>query len=378
MNEVPGPGGPVAGGETASIARAAVEDALRAGGLERDDPAARVHAAASLLAALDDVLGETVRDANEEGLSWADIGRLTGITKQAAHARFSAARAPGRHGLPRPAGRGPAPAAPVDRSPARHIAAAAPRGCLTIAPSDAVTRRLKASEIVARDVVHHIVTQGLSPGDGLPGEAAMLSLYGVSRESLREGLRLLEVQGLITIRRGPRGGPVVGTVDPANLGRICTLYFHLAGATYDELFKAWVLCEAILAEHAARNPDSAARAAAMAPYLAQSAHEAPAELEQFVHTHTRFHAAVAALADNRVLELILQTTGKVVSRHAAVTEDPRELRDMIADDHLKLAKAIAAGHGNRAAAIAEEHSAVLARYCRDHMGGRAHDYIEWE
>ena len=95
----------------------------------------------------------------------------------------------------------------------------------------------------------------------------MLQQYGVSRESLREGLRLLEVQGLISIRRGPGGGPIVGAVDPANLGRMSTLFYELAGATYAELLEAWVVAETYIAELAARNPDRAAVREAMAPYL---------------------------------------------------------------------------------------------------------------
>ena len=47
-----------------------------------------------------------------------------------------------------------------------------------------------------------------------------------------------------------------------------TLYFHMAGATYAELFEVWAMAESEMAERAARNPDGEARAAAMAPYLA--------------------------------------------------------------------------------------------------------------
>jgi GntR family transcriptional regulator, transcriptional repressor for pyruvate dehydrogenase complex len=86
----------------------------------------------------------------------------------------------------------------------------------------------------------------------------MVEQYAVNRESRREGLRLLEVQGLITLRRGPGGGPVVDRLDPANLGRISTLYYHLAGGTYAELFEAWAIAETILAERAARNPTGSA------------------------------------------------------------------------------------------------------------------------
>ncbi len=205
----------------------------------------------------------------------------------------------------------------------------------------------------------------------------MLEQYGVSRESLREGLRLLEVQGLISIRRGPGGGPVVGTVDPSNLGRISTLYFHLAGATYSELFEAWVLAECVLVDRAARNPDRAARAAAMAPYLdGDGAHEEE-ELEKFVREHGGFHIAIASLARNRVLELAMQTMGRIVAHHVAVTDDPRVMHGLIADDHLKLARAILAGHANQARSLMEDHIQGIAKYSRERFGARMDDFIEW-
>lgn len=263
----------------------------------------------------------------------------------------------------------------------RDVTAAVPatsRGCIAIGSNHAVMRRLKTSESVARDIVHDILSNGMKPGDGLPSETAMLAQYGVSRESLREGLRLLEVQGLITIRRGPGGGPVVGTVDPANLGRISTLYYHMARATYNELFEAWALAECLLAERAARNPDRDARAAAMAPYLEHdAAHKAPEELEKFVQEHAGFHAAVGSLVRNRVLELTLQTVGQIVSHHVAYVDDPRMMRDLIADGHLKLAKEIVAGHPNQARILMEDHVREIGTYGRERLGAKMDDLIEW-
>src|SRR5512134_2349996 len=139
---------------------------------------------------------------------------------------------------------------------------------MKIEAGSTVLRPLKTSETVARDIVHYVVAGGLGNGDSLPSEARMLEQYGVSRESLREGLRLLEVQGLITIRRGPGGGPSVGQVDPANLGRVSTLFYQLAGGTYAELFEAWTITEPILAELAARNEDRETVRRAMAPFVA--------------------------------------------------------------------------------------------------------------
>jgi DNA-binding FadR family transcriptional regulator len=207
----------------------------------------------------------------------------------------------------------------------------------------------------------------------------MLEQYGVSRESLREGLRLLEVQGLITIRRGPGGGPVVGGVHPANLGRMSTLYFHMAGATYNELFEAWTFAECVMAERAARFSDRAARAATMAPYLEPNGvHETPEELLRFVQEHATFHVALASLVGNRVLELTLQTMGSIVSHHVATVDDPRVLRDLIAEDHLKLARAIAAGHAQQARTIMHDHIEGVAAYTRKRLGSRMDDLIEWK
>src|SRR5215217_5485742 len=109
----------------------------------------------------------------------------------------------------------------------------------------------KTSEVVAFAVARDIVEHGLQSGDRLPLEAEMVEQYGVSRESLREALRLLEAQGIVSIRRGPGGGPVVGTASSMNLARTMTLYFQLAGATYEELLEAWRMLEPLGAELAA-------------------------------------------------------------------------------------------------------------------------------
>jgi DNA-binding FadR family transcriptional regulator len=230
---------------------------------------------------------------------------------------------------------------------------------------------------VARDVVGDILNRGLQTGDHLPSEAVMLEEYGVSRESLREGLRLLEVQGLIILRRGPGGGPIVGCIDAANLGRMSTLYYHLAGATYAELFDAWITGEAILAERAARNGDRDAVKAALTPFLDSRSHHEPPEVDEFVRTHTRFHAVVASLANNKVLELNLQTIGQIVTHHIVLNLDPRELRDAIEKDHRVIARAIECGHWVKARDAAEQHIRRLIDLYGERLGDQTQGYIDW-
>src|SRR5947207_6080460 len=156
----------------------------------------------------------------------------------------------------------------------------------------------KTSERIALEIVHDIVAQGLQAGDHLPLEAAMVEHYGVSRASLREALRLLEVQGLIALKPGPGGGPVVGSVKASNLARTATLYFHLGGSTYGQLMATQVLLEPLCAQLAAQNPESHD---AMTPFF--DVPDFDSDTSYRSHTST-FNKEVYRLSANTVLALV--------------------------------------------------------------------------
>jgi len=253
-----------------------------------------------------------------------------------------------------------------------------PRGSMPIVfSSGAALRPLKTSESVARNIIHDIVENDLPSGTSLPSEAVMLKKYAVSRESLREGLRLLEVQGLISLRRGPGGGPIVGTVDPANLGRISTLYYHLVGATYAELIDAWAIAEGMLAELAARNPDRDRVRAGMAPYIVEQPHLHDESKADFVQSHSDFHFVMGALADNRVLQLSLSAIGEIITHHVILNADPRDARIIIETDHRAIAKAVAAGHALKARELTQQHMYSVSDFYKGEIGPKMDDFVEW-
>jgi DNA-binding FadR family transcriptional regulator len=223
------------------------------------------------------------------------------------------------------------------------------------------TRAEKMAEVVARRTAADIIERGLAPGDALDSEQALLERFAVSRESLREGLRLLEVAGLVTIRRGPGGGTFVGSVDPTNLGRFASLYYHMSGASDGELFEAYALADSLLAELAARHPGRTERRAVMEPFLDDD-HSEP-DLEHYMVHHAGFHSAVARLAGNRVLQITLHSVGLLVARHyVALAErvsltlaSARQSRPFVEHDHVTIARAICAGSHRRARTLMEDH-----------------------
>jgi DNA-binding FadR family transcriptional regulator len=233
------------------------------------------------------------------------------------------------------------------------------------------SRTVKASERVAQDIVRDIVLRGLETGDRLPLEAAMVDEYGVSRTSLREALRLLEVQGLISLKPGPGGGPVVGTVEPSHLARTAALYFHLSAASYSDVMRTQVLMESTCARLAAQHPD---RDAAMRPWFVQ---ELPDDLSGYRDLTTGFHGAVYRLTDNPVLSLLTQAVTHIVTQHVITTMDPVELRGPIVDEHAELAEVIAGGDADEA----ERKMAAHFQRQHDHFAARSparlEENIEW-
>jgi DNA-binding FadR family transcriptional regulator len=238
-----------------------------------------------------------------------------------------------------------------------------------------LVRPPKTAESLARRIVHELVEQNARPGDRLATEAAMVSQWGVSRHSVREALRLLEMQGVVSIQRGFNGGPVVEQVDSAFLGRTASLFFHLAGATQDELLGALLLCEANLAELAARNPDGFERRRAMAPFVA---HETPmyGELIGF-DGHGAFHSIVASLSGNTVLETMLSAPGTIFWSNINAKQLPTTPRDVLTKQHGEIAEAIASGRPRRARELMQIHINHLGDHYREQAHFDSSALVEW-
>jgi DNA-binding FadR family transcriptional regulator len=232
-------------------------------------------------------------------------------------------------------------------------------------------RSRKTSERVALAIVDDIVADGLHTGDRLLLEAAMTERYGVSRASLREALRLLEVQGLIRIKPGPGGGPVVGSVEPANLARIAALYFHLGAVKYGELLEAQAQFEPVCARLAARHVD---RRRVMKPFFDATM---PSTDPRYRESTVDLHQAIYTLAANPAVVLLTQAVTYIVTHHVVTTMDPVELRPAIIREHGELARVIAAGQVDKAGRLMAEHFGAQHDYYRRNWPDRLDALVEW-
>ncbi|KFC66920.1 Transcriptional regulator, GntR family [Devosia sp. LC5] len=69
--------------------------------------------------------------------------------------------------------------------------------------------RRKRTDLIVEAIKQMIVEQGLGPGDRLPQEKELMAQFSAGKSTVREALKALEVQGLISVRTGPGGGPFI-------------------------------------------------------------------------------------------------------------------------------------------------------------------------
>lgn len=237
-------------------------------------------------------------------------------------------------------------------------------------------RSLKRSEILARRIVEDVLQRRLSPGGLLAPESAMLAQYGVGRATLREALRLLEVQGLVVLRPGPGGGTVLSAVDASDLGGTATLFFRLAGATYRELVEAITMIQPWLAEMAASRPDHKEAAAELfeAIDLTDAVRDEP---QGVFRTGPAFHAVVATMSGNPVLSTFTNALESIFTNQVLSTIDLTPRQAEFLDAHRGIAKAISAGRRGEARRVAQAHADDLQQYCEERAAQRLDQVVEW-
>src|ERR1700722_9366531 len=97
-------------------------------------------------------------------------------------------------------------------------------------------RRPKAAVLVAEELRREIVAGRLKPGDKLHPENVLQSEFAISRPTLREALRLLESESLITITRGKHGGARVTPVDLRAVASQVGMFLQLEGTTLQDVW----------------------------------------------------------------------------------------------------------------------------------------------
>lgn len=149
-----------------------------------------------------------------------------------------------------------------------------------------------------------ILTGELGDGDALPSQDRLLQEFGVSKPTIREALRILETEGLVSVRRGATGGAIVHRPKTGNTAYSIGLVLESRSITVDDVGQALRRLEADCAALCAQRPD---RADVLVPSLRECNEQARRQIDDplpYTHTMAVFHERMIGGCGNATLSTV--------------------------------------------------------------------------
>ncbi len=239
------------------------------------------------------------------------------------------------------------------------------------------TRRWKrkASELVAEDIANHIIAEDIPEGTVLTSEKDMIESYGVGRNTVREALRLLEARGVITIKTGPGGGPVVRRPRNDDLSESLTLILQFANASLADVLKAREALEPVLAQLAAKDINNE-----QLDELEQTIHAMRNNIDDhniFLKQNRIFHNLIAHASGTIVLRVFVDTLVSLAGGGAVNIRHSERRRHAVIAAHQQIINALRKHDGEAAAASMRDHLSEAGAFWRKKYNDVFFQPVKW-
>jgi len=235
-------------------------------------------------------------------------------------------------------------------------------------------RRLSApriADIVAGELRRQIIDGELADGDLLPRQEVLVDRFSVSLVSLREALRILETEGLVSVRRGNRGGAVVHAPAKTTAAYMLGLLLQSESVAVADLGLALQELEPACAALAAQRPDRADTLVSQLTQVNESMADHLDDGRLFTEIGRRFHDLIVRGCGNQTITAVVGTLETLWTGHERQWADESAARGTypslakrraVLDAHITLADTIADGDTDRARRIAGRHLADTQTY----------------
>lgn len=220
-------------------------------------------------------------------------------------------------------------------------------------------RPQKTAMLVAQRIVADISRRGKTVGDRLSPERVMLDEYDVGRGTLRESLRFLELQGVISLKPGPGGGPIIQQPDASSLATALTLLLQFENAPFRTIAEARTGLEPMMAQLAAQRMSDEQLAD-----LKSSVDVMRDQLDDqavFLDENKRFHDIIAHGSGNAMFGYLVDALLGILDGSAIGIDYPKVRRTAVHKAHLRIYQAIA---GRDPAASSEAMAAHIGEYVK--------------
>jgi GntR family transcriptional regulator, transcriptional repressor for pyruvate dehydrogenase complex len=234
----------------------------------------------------------------------------------------------------------------------------------------------KIAHAVAREIVSEVVAGDLAAGTVLDSESEMMERYEVSRGSLREALRILEVLGFVQMKPGPRGGPVLLDPDSRQFSTIATLFYQRIRATYRELLETRLVLEPEAAAMAAERRTEE-QVELLKNFIEASRVARLSDDRQFRAVGQGFHDLVAEMCANPIIKLLIGSCYDVFAGRTSGFLYPLEHRQTIQSIHEQIAVAVMNGNSRTARSLMYDHMEDYVRQASQQFSGLMSEVVKW-
>ena len=202
--------------------------------------------------------------------------------------------------------------------------------------------------------VRDLVRRGeLTAGDRLPSERALAEQFLVSRNTVREAMRMLEVAGLIELRRGATGGAFIAQANPHRVAVNISDMIGLSVFSFTDLAEARLGVESVIVRLACqrRDDDDLAAMAHNLELVAKLTKEG--KLQERAAANVEFDNLLATAAKNPVLTAFMRSIS-AVSREVVSTLGVTK-GDVVLRSHRLILKHVRARDADAAVAELQRH-----------------------
>jgi GntR family transcriptional repressor for pyruvate dehydrogenase complex len=191
------------------------------------------------------------------------------------------------------------------------------------------------------------------PNDRLPSERELAETLRVSRLSVREAYRALELFGMVEIRRGNEGGAFIRGPSPRSIIQSVSDLFRFQGITLQEWTEARLLLEQDIGRLAIKRANE--KDYARLEDLIEEAHQKIKSGTPAHEEHIRFHLGFAELSRNRILFTAYNSMMDLLLNNLKALSATLEHSRKATLAHRRIIAALKGGNIDQLSQVIEEH-----------------------
>lgn len=231
-------------------------------------------------------------------------------------------------------------------------------------------RQPRLAEIVAASLRDDILSGRLKEGDLLPRQEQLFTDFRVSLPAVREAMRILETEGLISVQRGNVGGAVVHLPSPERTAQMISMVLQSRAATLSDVSGTLLYLEPICARMCAARPDRLTEVVPALRAVIEAQQAKFDDVSNWSYNARLFHETLVAKCGSETMIVVIGSLEAIWSAHESSVWDEAQQGDSEVPpdspmasqtrraalrDHEKILAAIEIGNEERAGTLSARH-----------------------